>query len=143
MPREIDTTALAQRAWEDGKRVLAPRVDWDAGRLGAVQIESFKEPDIRTGERGIAEPAGPEVKIDEIDLVVVPGLAFDVRGNRLGRGGGFYDRFLAQPGFRAVRCGLAFEIQIVECVPVNAFDVSMHMLVTDAAVRRFTDTTAA
>ena len=72
-----------------------------------------------------------------IDLVIVPGLGFDEHGNRLGRGRGFYDRFLAHPEFRGVSCALAFELQMTESVPSDALDIRVNMLVTDAKVRRF------
>ena len=88
--------------------------------------------------QGIREPAGGEAwPIEQIDLVVVPALAYDRSGNRLGRGGGFYDRFLAQPALRAVRCGLAFSKQVVQELPVGPNDHPVDLLVTDAEVLRF------
>jgi 5-formyltetrahydrofolate cyclo-ligase len=67
----------------------------------------------------------------KIDLIVTPGLAFDARGSRLGRGGGFYDRFLAEPQLVAARVGIALDEQIVDAVPTDSWDVSMHAVVTD------------
>jgi 5-formyltetrahydrofolate cyclo-ligase len=136
-PHEIDTTPLAVRAWDDGKRVLAPAVFWEQRRMLPVEIRSLSS-DVRAGPSGIREPAGDRTAaIGEIDLVVVPGLAFDQAGNRLGRGRGFYDRFLAHRDFRATICALAFEEQLVERLPAEPHDMRIHILVTDAAVRRF------
>ena len=70
-------------------------------------------------------------------MVIVPGLGFDKDGNRLGRGRGFYDRFLAHPEFKGVACGLAFEEQFVSEIPVGPLDRHVDMLVTDKKVRRF------
>ena len=70
----------------------------------------------------------------EIDLVLVPGLAFDAAGGRLGRGGGFYDRFLATLGPAAARVGVAFDAQILPEVPTDGLDARMSCVVTDARV---------
>jgi 5-formyltetrahydrofolate cyclo-ligase len=81
---------------------------------------------------GIREPVeGLPVPMADIDLVVVPGLGFDEQGNRLGRGRGFYDRFLSHADFPGVACALAFEEQVVESIPVGPHDVGVDMLVTD------------
>ena len=72
-----------------------------------------------------------------IDLVVVPGLGFDAFGNRLGRGRGFYDRFLATPEFKGIACALAFDEQFVDELPTGPLDCPVNMLVTSSQVRRF------
>jgi 5-formyltetrahydrofolate cyclo-ligase len=87
---------------------------------------------------GLREPvAGAPIPISIIDLVVVPGLAFDKSGNRLGRGRGFYDRFLAHPEFTGLTSAFAFEEQFLPEIPVDPLDRSVDMLVTDKKVRRF------
>jgi len=137
MPYEIDTQVLAQQAWADIKRVLAPRVTWDQRRMLAIEINSLST-DVQEGYMGIREPVeGVPVPLSEIDLVVVPGLGFDEEGNRLGRGRGFYDRFLAHPDFHGVSCAVALEEQMLESVPHGPSDVAVDMIVTDAKVRRF------
>ncbi len=136
-PREVDTTSLALRAWSDGKRVLAPQVAWEQRRMQPMEIRSLTS-DVREGAMGIREPnAGMPTPVADIDLLIVPGLAFDGRGNRLGRGRGFYDRFLAHRDFRGVACGLAFEMQVVEAVPTEPLDKPVALLVTEVRVRRF------
>ena len=94
--------------------------------------------DVCNGVIGVPEPVdGLPLPVADIDLVIVPGLAFDKSGNRLGRGRGLYDRFLAHRDFRGVACGLALEEQMVPEVPLEEIDVRVNMLVTDARVRRF------
>jgi 5-formyltetrahydrofolate cyclo-ligase len=93
---------------------------------------------VQEGYMGIREPvSGMPVPVMDIDLVIVPGLGFDQRGNRLGRGRGFYDRFLSHRDFRGRSCGLSLEEQFVDEVPADDLDVRIHMLVTDQRVRRF------
>jgi len=75
--------------------------------------------------------------VDLIDMVIVPGVGFTPAGKRIGRGMGFYDRFLAQPEFVGVSCGLAFEDQIVDDLPTLDHDMALSMLASDRGVRRF------
>ncbi len=134
---EPDTTPLVLRAWQDRKRVLAPRVSWEQRRMLPVEIRSLTA-DLTVTGVGLREPvAGTPIPVSLIDLVVVPGLGFDVDGNRLGRGRGFYDRFLANPEFRGVACALAFEQQLVPELPAGPLDRPVDLLVTDVKVRRF------
>lgn len=137
LPREVDTTPLVLHAWRDGKRVLAPKVNWEQRRMLPIEIVSLTD-NISEGEMGLREPAeGTPFSVEQIDLVVVPGLGFDREGNRIGRGRGFYDRFLASEGWKGTSCGLALEDQVVEHVPMSEHDAPVDMLVTDAAVRVF------
>jgi len=139
---EVDTRQLALQAWADLKRVLAPRVSWDQRRMLPIEIHSLAS-GVEVGFMGLREPVeGLPVPVADIDLVVVPGLAFDATGNRLGRGRGFYDRFLTHRDFRGVKCALALEDQFVESIPVGPSDVRVNMLVTDVAVRRFAPRTS-
>jgi len=137
LPQEVDTSTLVLGAWHDRKRVLVPRVSWEQRRILPIEIRSLSE-DLVESSLGIREPAqGVPFPVSHIDLVVVPGLGFDPFGNRLGRGRGFYDRFLAQPDFHGVSCALALEEQFVENIPAGPHDMQVDMLVTDKAVRRF------
>jgi 5-formyltetrahydrofolate cyclo-ligase len=134
---EIDTTAVVLRSWQDHKRVVAPRVSWEQRRMMPTEIRSLTSDLVETA-MGLREPiSGEPIPIAIIDLVIVPGLAFDNDGNRLGRGRGFYDRFLAHPEFHGVTCGMAFEEQYLDEVPVDSLDRPVTMLVTDEKVRRF------
>ena len=137
IPQEVDTAAIALDAWQHEKRVLAPRMDWDRRHMEAVQIRSLDD-ELTGGRFGIRQPRdGQPCPVDQIDLVVVPALAFDPRGGRLGRGAGFYDRFLSHRDLRAVACGLAFDEQVIEDLPRHAHDRPVSILVTDRRVLRF------
>ncbi len=137
LPHELDTTALVLQAWQDNKHVLAPQVKWGERRMLPIEIRSLEQ-NITEHPLGFREPAeGPVTAISEIDLVVVPGLGFDAHGNRLGRGRGFYDRFLAHRDFRAVACAMGLEEQVVESIPTSPLDRRVSMLVTDERVRYF------
>lgn len=137
LPGELDTSPIVLRSWQDRKRVLAPKVSWNQRRMMPIEIRSLTD-DLLVSEMGIREPAaGIPFPISLIDLVIVPGLGFDDFGNRLGRGRGFYDRFLAHPEFKGVACAMAFEDQVVPSIPVGPLDRRVDMLVTNAKVRRF------
>ena len=140
-PVEVDTANIALRAWQAGKTVVVPKVSWDQRRMLPVEIASLKDGlTTSSGPPGAAlrEPiSGKPIPVDMIDLVVVPGLGFTATGYRIGRGMGFYDRFLAQPEFIGASCGLAFEEQIVDDLPVLDHDVPLAMLATDRGLRRF------
>jgi 5-formyltetrahydrofolate cyclo-ligase len=84
------------------------------------------------GPYGIPAPDGPTIPPETIDLIVVPGLAFDRSCHRLGQGGGYYDRYL--PYCRAVTVGLAFELQMTDDLPWEAHDIQLDFVATDAAL---------
>lgn len=135
-PTEVDTAPIALRCWQDGKQVVVPKVSWDQRRILPVEISNLKDNLTTTGP--VREPvAGKPVPLDMIDLVIVPGLGFTNAGFRIGRGMGFYDRFLAQGEFLGRSCGLAFEEQVLETLPVLDHDVPLSMLATDTGIRRF------
>ncbi len=135
-PAEVDTAAIALRCWQDGKQVVVPKVSWDQRRILPVEISSLKDGLTTTGP--VREPiAGKPIPLDLIDLVIVPGLGFSRTGFRIGRGMGFYDRFLAQPDFLGRSCGLAFDEQVVDALPVLDHDVPLSMLATDTGIIRF------
>jgi 5-formyltetrahydrofolate cyclo-ligase len=138
MPHEIDTAPLALKCWQAGKTVVAPKVSWDQRRMLPVEIASLHQTTLTTSGPGVREPVGGKpVPLDLIDLVIVPGLGFTDAGFRIGRGMGFYDRFLAQADFTGLSCGLAFEEQIVPELPLLDHDMPLAMLVTDQGIRRF------
>ena len=137
-PTEVDTASLALKCWQQNKSVVVPKVSWDQRRMLPVEITSLKDAMTTTAGGVVREPvAGKPIPLDLIDLVVVPGLGFTPKGYRIGRGMGFYDRFLAQPEFVGLSCGLAFEEQVVADLPVLDHDMPLSMLVTDSGIRRF------
>ena len=128
-PGEVGTEELWADLAARGARVAAPM------RRGAQYAWGWVEPGARwkTGAHGIAEPAGAAgAAPGELRLVVVPGLAFDARGGRLGRGGGHFDRLLA--GVAGLRVGLCAESQLVAAVPMEAHDAPMDVVVTEKRV---------
>ena len=130
MPDELDTRPMIEAMIAAGKRVVVPHTLASECRMIPVRIAGFR--DLRKGAYGIAEPDSDETcPPEEIDLIIVPARAFDRRGNRLGRGAGFYDRFMTREGFRAVRCGIAFACQVLPSVPHEAHDLPVQILVTE------------
>ncbi len=139
LPHEVDTCEAILSAWQQGKTVAVPKVSWQQRHMIAVQINSL-ETGFSTDSSGLRNPAtGVPLPFEEIDLVVTPGLGFDRKGNRLGRGASYYDRFFAGGGFKSKKCGFAFEEQVVDMLPVDEHDVPMDFLVTDKQVMYFTN----
>ncbi len=126
---EADLGSVAADAERAGKRVCVPRSDWSSRRIDAA-VAGFAQ--LKPGRHGLMEPpaGAPSAPVTEIDLVLVPGLAFDPRGHRLGRGGGFYDRFLADPALKATTCGIGFDLQLVDSVPVTPLDIPIQWVCT-------------
>ena len=134
LPHEVDTSEAILHAWQFGKVVAVPKISWEQRHMIPVQITSL-ETGLSTGASGMRNPvAGVPVPFEEIDLVVTPGLGFDKKGNRLGRGGSYYDRFFANTELKAIRCGLALAEQCVDAIPVVDHDEPVDLLVTDEQV---------
>jgi len=134
LPHEADTSEAVLQAWQYGKTVAVPRISWQQRHMIPVRINSL-ETGFSTGASGLRNPiAGVPVPFEEIDLVVTPALGFDKKGNRLGRGGRYYDRFFANEKLKALRCGFAFAEQIVEAIPVTEHDEQVDFLVTDEEI---------
>ncbi len=128
---ELDTAEVIEQAWSQGKTVAVPRISWEQKTMEPVRIESLEE-EFSVSVLGLRNPVSHAVlPLQKIDLVVVPGLGFDLQGNRLGHGGGYYDRFLCQPAVKAGRCGFAFDSQVVPGLPREDHDQVMEFLVTD------------
>jgi 5-formyltetrahydrofolate cyclo-ligase len=129
---EVKTTAIITNALNQGKRVVIP-VCRDGGQLIPAEVYQFPE-DLEPGTWGILEPKPGRlrpVEPGEIELVLVPGVAFDQRGNRLGYGAGYYDRFLAKTSPTATSIALAYELQAVEDVFPVEHDMPVHYILTE------------
>ncbi|MCK5113298.1 MAG: 5-formyltetrahydrofolate cyclo-ligase [Phycisphaerae bacterium] len=134
IPGEVDTLPLAKLAWAEGKKVVAPTACYNCRKMRPIECYE-DEQHMFQHTHGLRGPAGKdELSVDQIDLVIVPGLAFDRNRNRLGRGGGFYDRFLADKSLRAKTVGIAFDVQIVPEVPVHDNDKPVDRVVTDKEI---------
>ena len=136
-PDEVDTASIALRCWQASKTVVVPKVLWQQRRMLPMEITSLTA-GLGTNPQGFREPvSGKPFPTDSIDLVIVPGLGFGLDGSRIGRGMGFYDRFLCSEEFLGTSCGLAFEEQVIEGMPAEAHDIPVNMLATDRGLRRF------
>jgi 5-formyltetrahydrofolate cyclo-ligase len=131
-PTEVDLGALVHPLRSRGVRTLFPRVNGE-------HLDLIAAADLRTlelGYRGIREPAGPRVGPEAVDVALVPGVAFDPLGGRLGHGGGHYDRLLAELPDTSVRVGVCFACQVVPRVPRAAHDEAVDLVVTEHALYR-------
>ena len=128
LPDEVNTHSLIDDLVSEGKTVLLPKV------MGVDTMELRRytgRDDLQEGVYHILEPVGkPFTDYAAIDLILVPGLAFDAAGHRLGRGRGYYDRFLhSRVGFYCVKIGICFDFQKVDEVPVDAFDIPVDKVI--------------
>lgn len=124
---EVKLDALFSRCWELGKRTCIPIFNRTLQRYEMAEITD--ETHFKIGAYGIKEPLSPTlVSTDWIDLMVVPGVAFDLQGNRLGRGGGYYDRLM--DGFSGKTAALAFDFQIFTEIPVDPHDQPVNFIIT-------------
>ena len=127
MEDEVQTHDFVNR-WYQQKTLLLPCVDGDDLRL-----RQYTGPEcLKEGEQfGIGEPTGPEfTDLNSVQMIIVPGVAFDRHNNRMGRGRGFYDRLLKSTP-NAYKVGVAFNFQMVELVPTEEFDVPMNAVITE------------
>jgi len=133
LPMEVNTHPMIEDALRVGKKVLVPLVDLENKELKLYEIRNFAK-DLAAGTLGILEPVHSQARladVKEVDLVIVPGLAFDKSGNRLGRGAGFYDRFLSQFSAKIPKIALAFSFQVVPQIPHETHDQRVDKVLTE------------
>jgi len=125
---EPDIAPLLEASWAAGKTAALPRFDPAAREYCAGVV--CRRDDLEPGSFGIVEPhpGCPVLPLNQLDFILVPGLAFDLTGRRLGRGKGFYDRLLAQ--VRGHKCGVCFDAQVVSAVPEELHDVRLNSILT-------------
>ncbi|MCL4197502.1 MAG: 5-formyltetrahydrofolate cyclo-ligase [Phycisphaerales bacterium] len=132
LAQEVDVSHIALRCFQQNRTVCLPKIDWEHRRMWPVPVNSFDDCSLVPDRHGLRVPErGCPMPIEMIDLVIVPGVAFDSDGHRLGRGGGYYDRFLGQTGFGGRCMALCFDCQIVDSVPRVAHDVVMDYIATE------------
>ncbi len=137
---EVFTEEIFTRARNLGKRVVYPRVQGAGMEFFEVECRE----DLRPGNFGILEPQGVHpLPVAELDLLLVPGVAFDQTGHRLGYGKGYYDRLLQQRSASCCLVGLCFEFQLLSFLPAEAHDIRMDLLVTEQRTLRLTPPVAA
>jgi 5-formyltetrahydrofolate cyclo-ligase len=129
LPDELDLSPLIDEALASGKTVALPKYIQSAEGYAAFKI-SHSTQDCVVGKFGIIEPtaACAEFPLNRLDLVLVPGVAFDLTGHRLGRGKGHYDRLLAS--VTGIKCGVALDEQLVQRIPAEAHDIRMDCVLT-------------
>lgn len=135
---EVETYSLFAALHQINIKTCAPRTSVNDRNLIACLISNPNK-ELEPGYQGILEPDAEHSKQFDpalLDVVLVPGCVFDHTGGRIGYGGGYYDRFLAQNAPQAIRIGLAFETQVIHQVPLMKHDIKMHYLVTENKIRQ-------
>jgi len=137
---EVRTREIIAFCLSNGKRVAAPRVDKSGGK-GASKLVAYEirdlEKDFEPGTFGLLEPRTDESRIvapEEVDLVLVPGVVFDRKGNRIGFGAGYYDRFLARTRNDCIKAAVAFDFQVLDEIPAEEHDIPMDIIITESGV---------
>jgi len=131
---EVRTHELLRSLLAEGRHLCVPSLDPVGQRYICSELKHFDE-DLREGVLGILEPRHDAIRpvhADKMDAWLVPGLAFDEHGNRLGRGMGYYDRLLC--GARGVKIGLAYDFQLVNEIPAESHDIRLDFIVTETRV---------
>jgi 5-formyltetrahydrofolate cyclo-ligase len=130
---EVDTVPMIEKTLAMGKRVLLPRVNLENKELNLFEIRDTRT-QLLPGSLGILEPDAAQTKTvspDDVECIIVPGLAFDKARRRLGRGLGFYDRFLARLPARVFKVALAFSFQVFPEIPHEAHDQRLNEVITE------------
>lgn len=133
LPSEVQTGEMIQGSLASGKKVYVPLVDAANKRLKISEISGL-DIEFETSQFGIREPGPSHINIHPpavLDFVLVPGLAFDREGGRIGFGAGYYDRFLKEVGDHVIRVGVAFHFQVLETIPQTEFDVPVQKILTE------------
>lgn len=131
---EIDTKPLIEKSWRDNKSILVP-VCQPEKKLLLSDLYSFTE--LEENKYGILEPAKEHQRPtshEKIDLAIIPGVAFDYSGYRLGYGGGYYDRFLDNLLPDCTKIGLVFDFQLIDKVPTELHDTRVDIILTESRI---------
>jgi 5-formyltetrahydrofolate cyclo-ligase len=131
---EVDTHRFINHAVRDNKVICVPRIKSKETGIEVFRIGNME--DLKTGYYGILEPKDSCLKVndEDIDLILMPGVAFDREGGRVGYGAGFYDRYLAKLKEKADKIALAYHIQLLDKVPMDEFDVRIDGIITDEEI---------
>jgi len=135
---EVDTIGMIKKSLAEGKRVVLPKVDKGQHILMLYEIKNMDE--LSPGYMGIPEPSvnteGRLFGINDVDAAIIPGAGFDMSGNRIGYGAGYYDILLSGLGNDIPLVSVAYEEQIVDCLPSEQHDIRVHVIVTDRRIIR-------
>ena len=130
---EVETRDLIRYLWKNQKIIVVPKCDVKSKKMHFYAIDSFEQ--LEVVYAGIEEPIPSKTKLigeEQIDVVIVPGVLFNIEGYRIGFGGGYYDRFLAT--YHGNTISLAFSEQVVETIPVESHDLPVQIIVTDEQI---------
>lgn len=129
--KEPDTFGIIEELWSRGIKVAVPISDTDTFEITLSYIENRES--LERGAYGIYEPTViHEVDENDIDVIFVPGLAFDRNGGRMGFGKGYYDKFLARS--RGIKIGLCYDFQLFDAIPTEKHDVPMDYIITEKEI---------
>lgn len=137
LPGEPRTVEILKQAVEEGKTCLYPKVDPMKLKMDLYHVKSTQR--LIRGSFGILEPATDRCdpkEFREVEVALVPGLGFDATGQRLGRGYGYYDRFLGGNDFKGITIGCHFECQLVDEIPVESHDRSVDYLLNEKGLNK-------
>lgn len=132
---EVQTEGIIRQAWAEGKHVAVPVCVPQTHTLLVSEIMSFEE--LHDGFYDIKEPMEEymrPVSPGQLDLIIVPAVVYDKKGYRIGYGGGYYDRFLSSLDKHIATIGIAFDVQIIDKVPVQPFDIPVDMVITESGI---------
>jgi 5-formyltetrahydrofolate cyclo-ligase len=129
LPDELDVWPVLELSLALGVNCALPFFNAEKNNYGAKLLKNLA-PDIVTGKLGVREPAAScaEIPLNQFDLILVPGMAFDLSGNRLGRGQGFYDRLLENAS--GIKCGVGYDFQLLEKIPAEPHDAKVDFILT-------------
>jgi 5-formyltetrahydrofolate cyclo-ligase len=135
LPDELDVWPLLVEFLAVGKTIALPFFDEEKKTYGARRVKNAVT-EIIAGKFGVREPASScaGISMDQFDLALVPGAAFDFSGNRLGRGRGFYDRLLGK--ISGIKCGVAYDFQLLEKIPAEPHDAKVDFILTPERCRK-------
>ncbi|MBS6502711.1 MULTISPECIES: 5-formyltetrahydrofolate cyclo-ligase [unclassified Clostridium] len=136
---EINTINIIEKAFEDRKNVFIPKVYKDEKSMKAIKLNSFDE--LKKNSMGILEPIDDSdyIEKENIDLIVVPGVVFDNECNRIGYGGGYYDRYLNEIKSKENKIALAYDLQVVDKIECEAHDIKVDYIITNTRIIKNTN----
>lgn len=131
---EIDTRPIIERAFKENKNIYIPKIYKNNKSMKAIKLNSFN--DLKENSMGILEPIEDDEYIDkrDIDLIIVPGVVFDKEGNRIGYGGGYYDRYLSEIKLKNNKLVLAYEFQVLDYIKEENHDIKVDYILTEEKI---------
>lgn len=135
---EVDTKPIIKKALNENKNVYIPKIYKGDKSMKAIRLNSFD--DLKENSMGILEPTEDNEFINkkDIDLIIVPGVVFDEKGNRIGYGGGYYDRYLVEIQSKNNKLVLAYEFQVLDFIGEEKHDIKVDYIITEEKIRKTT-----